>query len=122
SMVAKGMPKPEGIEGDNLVYTFKINHVIPTGELTDSVFHAQAEEYIAGEQEKVKNAESGIIDSYIKKENLTTKTTASGLQYVIETEGKGAVAKVGDTVQVNYTGRFMNGAQKVFDTSVEDVA
>src|SRR5690606_2968359 len=91
SMVAKGIPKPEGIKGSHLSYTFKINHVIPKGELTDSVFHAQVEEYIAGEQEKVKNAESGIIDSYIKKENLTTKTTASGLQYVIETEGKGAV-------------------------------
>jgi len=122
SMVAKGIPKPEGISGSHLVYTFKINHVIPKGELADSVFHGQVEEYIAAEQEKVKNSEAGIIEKYIKDEKLATKTTASGLQYVIETEGKGAVAKVGDTVEVNYTGRFINGSQKVFDTSIEAVA
>jgi len=43
-------------------------------------------------------------------------TTASGLKYVDLAVGKGAVPKQGDTVVVNYTGRFTNG--KVFDTSV----
>src|SRR5690606_35455299 len=80
------------------------------------------EKNIATEQEKVKGAEAGIIEKYIKAEKLATKTTASGLQYVIETEGKGAIAKVGDTIQVNYTGRFLNGKKKVFDTSAEEVA
>lgn len=122
SMVAKGVPKPEGIEGSHLVYTFKVNHVIPKGDLSDSVFHAQVEEYITAEQEKIKNAEAGIIENFIKKENLTTQTTASGLQYVIEEEGNGAVAKIGDTVTVNYTGRFLTGERKVFDTSIETVA
>lgn len=122
SMVARGIPKPEGIEGSYLVYTFKVNHVIPKGELSDSVFHSQVEEYIAAEQEKVKNAEAGIIESFIEKENLTTQTTESGLQYVIEEEGSGPVAKVGDTVVVNYTGRFLTGERKVFDTSIEAVA
>src|SRR5690606_13894620 len=43
SMVAKGINRPEGIEGPHLIYTFKINHVIPKGELSDSVFHGQVE-------------------------------------------------------------------------------
>jgi FKBP-type peptidyl-prolyl cis-trans isomerase FkpA len=122
SMVARGLPKPEDINSKYLVYTFKINHVIPKGELTDSVFQAQIEEYIVAEEEKIKNAESGIIDNYIKQESLTAQTTPSGLRYVIETEGTGPLAKVGDSITVNYTGHFITGSKKVFDTSIEEVA
>jgi peptidylprolyl isomerase len=43
-------------------------------------------------------------------------TTASGLKYADLVVGKGATPKQGDTVVVNYTGRFTNG--KVFDTSL----
>jgi len=43
-------------------------------------------------------------------------TTASGLKYVDLVVGKGPTPKQGETVVVNYTGRFTNG--KVFDTSV----
>jgi peptidylprolyl isomerase len=43
-------------------------------------------------------------------------TTASGLKYVELVVGKGLTPKPGDTVVVNYTGRFTNG--KVFDASV----
>ena len=42
--------------------------------------------------------------------------TPSGLKYVDQVVGTGATPKVGDTVLVNYTGRFTSG--KVFDTSV----
>ena len=44
-------------------------------------------------------------------------TTKSGLQYQDETEGTGAEAKAGDTVEVHYTGRFKDG--KKFDSSVD---
>src|SRR5208337_5317226 len=43
-------------------------------------------------------------------------TTPSGLQYQDLVVGKGPQPKDGDTVVVNYTGKFTNG--KVFDTSV----
>ncbi len=43
-------------------------------------------------------------------------TTASGLKYQDLVVGKGPQPKDGQTVVVNYTGRFTNG--KVFDTSV----
>ncbi len=43
-------------------------------------------------------------------------TTPSGLKYQDLVAGKGPVPKAGDTVVVNYTGRFTNG--KVFDSSL----
>ena len=43
-------------------------------------------------------------------------TTPSGLQYRDVVVGKGRQPNVGETVVVNYTGRFTDG--KVFDTSV----
>ena len=44
-------------------------------------------------------------------------TTASGLQYEDLTEGTGAVAKAGDSVQVHYTGWLTNGTK--FDSSLD---
>jgi peptidylprolyl isomerase len=44
-------------------------------------------------------------------------TTASGLQYVDTVVGTGASPRPGQTVTVNYTGRFTNG--EVFDSSVK---
>jgi len=43
------------------------------------------------------------------------KTTASGLQYTVEKEGKGAQPKASDTVTVNYRGRLIDGTE--FDSS-----
>src|SRR5690606_12529918 len=120
SMEAHGMPRPEEAKGTHLVYEIKVNHVIPKGDLTDSVFHAQIEKYIETEQEKVKGAETENIKKYIEKNKLNVKTTASGMNYVIEKEGKGPIASVGDTVVVNYTGKFLHG--KDFDTSIEATA
>lgn len=45
------------------------------------------------------------------------QTTASGLQYQIVEEGKGAQPKATDTVRVNYTGTLVNGTK--FDSSAE---
>lgn len=49
-----------------------------------------------------------------KKENV--KTTASGLQYVVEKEGTGISPTAEDEVTVHYTGKLLNGT--VFDSSV----
>ncbi len=43
------------------------------------------------------------------------KTTASGLQYKVEKEGKGAQPKANDMVTVNYRGTLINGTE--FDSS-----
>lgn len=45
------------------------------------------------------------------------KTTASGLQYEVITEGDGPVPSAADQVEVHYTGKLIDGT--VFDSSVE---
>ncbi len=50
-----------------------------------------------------------------KKEGV--KTTASGLQYKVVTDGTGALPTAADTVKVHYTGTFINGEK--FDSSVD---
>ena len=44
------------------------------------------------------------------------KTTASGLQYVVDKEGEGAQPTAEDEVTVHYTGKLLDGT--VFDSSV----
>ena len=120
SLEKVGMQLPENTTGDFMQYAIRINHVIPKGDLADSVWQEQVEAYIKEEEEKAKNAEAGKISKYIESNSLDVQETSSGIQYVIESEGKGPVARPGDTVEVNYTGRFLNG--KVFDTSIKEIA
>ena len=63
----------------------------------------------------VKNKAEG--DAFLAKNKTApgVKTTASGLQYQVLTQGTGARPGPNDTVKVNYTGTFVNG--EVFDSS-----
>lgn len=121
SMVAKaGMPKPENLKGKYVVYTIKIEKVIPKGKLSDSIFNAKIQDYLKTDREKAKNSESSKINNYISSKKLKPTVTSSGLNYVITTEGSGPKPNRGDTVYVNYTGQFTSG--KVFDTSYPEIA
>ncbi|MEN0060001.1 MAG: FKBP-type peptidyl-prolyl cis-trans isomerase N-terminal domain-containing protein, partial [Bdellovibrio sp.] len=63
------------------------------------------------------NAKAG--KDYLEKNKTAAgvKTTASGLQYITETEGTGASPKKEDVVKVHYKGTLTNGEQ--FDSSYE---
>lgn len=63
--------------------------------------------------EKNKTASAAFMTENGKKEGI--KTTASGLQYKVVTEGKGAKPKADDTVEVNYKGTLIDGTE--FDSS-----
>ncbi len=67
------------------------------------------------EDQAVKNKEEGekFLAENAKREGV--KTTASGLQYEVITEGKGEHPKASDTVTVNYVGTLLNGEE--FDNS-----
>jgi FKBP-type peptidyl-prolyl cis-trans isomerase len=97
-----------------------VDKVIPKGKLTDSVFRGQIDKYLKTEMDKAKNAEAAKFNAYVSKESKKAQVTTSGLNYVVTQAGSGPKAAMGDTVVVNYTGRFLTG--KVFDTSIIEVA
>ncbi len=121
SMMKKspGQPRPT-FKGKTFVYTLRIEKVISKGKLSDQVFQGRVQEYFKGMSAKAKADEPVKIKKYIDDNKLNLTKTASGLNYVITKPGTGEKPNVGDTVEVNYTGKFLNG--KVFDTSVKEEA
>lgn len=61
-----------------------------------------------------------VIVSYLSENGIVAQSTDSGLHYVIDEPGRGALPKQGDRVRVDYTGKLLNGG--VFDTSLEEIA
>ncbi len=121
TLAAKAMqPKPDFSE-KYLIFNLKVNKHFKKGDLTDSALYAEINTYFDGEVDKLKASEESKIESYVKKNNLETLKTASGLQYIITEEGTGEKPAAGDTVQVNYTGALVSNGD-VFDTSIKEVA
>ncbi len=120
TMAAKtGQPKPEFAD-KFVTFTVKVRKHFKKGQLTDSALYAEIDGYFKGELEGLKKAEEGKISKYVADKKLEPKKTASGLQYVVTEEGKGAKPVLGDTVVVNYTGMLTNGT--VFDSSIKENA
>ena len=76
---------------------------------------SESQDKMAGEVTKNLEAGEAFLAENKNKEGI--KTTESGLQYEVITEGTGAMPNADDTVVVHYTGSLLNG--KVFDSSVE---
>jgi len=69
----------------------------------------------ASKEAAEKNTKEGEKFLAENKTKPGVKTTASGLQYVVEKEGSGAAPKETDTVVVNYRGTLIDGTE--FDSS-----
>lgn len=67
--------------------------------------------------EERKNGEELAINKYVTENQITATPTASGLYYILVTEGTGAQAVAGKKVKVHYTGTFLNGEK--FDSSYD---
>jgi FKBP-type peptidyl-prolyl cis-trans isomerase FklB len=78
---------------------------------TDMRAKAEANRKAQGEK-NLKEGEAFLADN-AKKDGV--KTTASGLQYKVITEGKGPIPSANDTVSVNYKGTLLDGTE--FDSS-----
>lgn len=63
------------------------------------------------------NAEAGKHFLEENGKRVEVKTTPSGLQYEVVSEGTGVQPKPGDSVTVHYTGKLIDGT--VFDSSVD---
>lgn len=72
-------------------------------------------EEASGSADASVSTESASSDTMVVEE-VEGMTTESGLQYIEVEVGDGPQPKVGDIVQVNYTGKLLDGT--VFDTSV----
>jgi FKBP-type peptidyl-prolyl cis-trans isomerase len=126
-----GQPRPEQLKDDKyMTYTVKIHKVLTKKDKeADSTFQKRANDFFQADykatMDKRKISEDAKIKKYISDNNLKVKTTPSGLNYVITEPGTGAKPALGDTVMVDYTGKFTSkksdGNDNVFDTSIESV-
>ncbi len=105
----KGQPYPPNIDSGSMI-TFYVK------VLEVKTKKAKMDELDA-ERAKMADKEKATIAAYAKANNLTTITTASGLQYVITQEGKGDKPMAGDMIKVHYTGTLFTG--KKFDSSFD---
>ncbi|MBV8389344.1 MAG: FKBP-type peptidyl-prolyl cis-trans isomerase [Mucilaginibacter sp.] len=119
SIIKKGMRRPP-LKGKYIVYEVKIDKVIPKGKMADTAFNSAITAYLKGQADVLKKAEPAKIKKYIDANKLTMTTTASGLNYIITKQGAGDKPAAGDTVYVNYVGKFVTG--KLFETNVKEVA
>jgi len=72
------------------------------------------QELTAKKESQIKAVGEKFLRENGKKENV--RTTASGLQYIVEKEGTGISPVATDEVTVHYTGKLLDGT--VFDSSV----
>jgi FKBP-type peptidyl-prolyl cis-trans isomerase FkpA len=102
-------PMPPMIEkGSFLKFVLKVEKVYDQEQLK------REQKEMEAKQMKV---DSVLIADYIKANNLTAIRTPSGLYYVQTKKGTGVSPNSGQTVQVHYTGKLLNG--NVFDSSVQ---
>lgn len=78
-------------------------------------FQAAAKAHYA--QVSTQNQQAGAAFLAKNKTQPGVHVTADGLQYQVITQGTGPKPKATDTVQVNYTGSFVNGEE--FDSSAK---
>jgi FKBP-type peptidyl-prolyl cis-trans isomerase len=117
-------PRPEWAKKDAYIsWAVKLVNIKDKKEVEADMKRQQAEmekmKAEAGEKAKVQAVtDDKLIQDYLKAKGITNaKKTASGLYYVIRTEGTGPNAAAGQKVTVNYTGENMSGEK--FDSNVD---
>lgn len=121
-----GQLRQQGIEVVSEALLRGINDAMTEAKpaLDPEVLNNALNEYLAeiqtkrAEEAKIqgeKNIEEGKKFLEENKAKPTVKSTASGLQYEVVTEGTGKQPKKEDTVTVNYRGTLVNGTE--FDSS-----
>jgi len=106
--LTKGRPRPAGLKGKYQVYTIKVERVIAKGNLNDEVFRGRYMDYMKSLADQAKKQEPAKVQKYVTDNKLKVTKTASGLDYVITKDGAGIKPITGDTVVVNYVGKFLN--------------
>jgi FKBP-type peptidyl-prolyl cis-trans isomerase len=84
---------------------------------TDFMTRLQAKQQVKEKEDAEKNKKDGEAYLAKNKTKAGVKTTASGLQYEVITQGTGPKPKDTDTVKVSYTGTKIDGTK--FDASAD---
>lgn len=114
-----GQPKPDFAD-QHIIFNVKVRKHFKKGDLDDSTFFSQVDEYYKEVMDELKDSEEKKLASYVSKNKLEPQKTESGLQYIIDDKGSDQMPEDGDTVVVNYVGSLTN--DKVFDTNIEETA
>ncbi|GAA4389845.1 FKBP-type peptidyl-prolyl cis-trans isomerase [Hymenobacter koreensis] len=121
SVKTTGQPAPPPIKkhGNTMTLFVKVDAIQSQADAMAAQQKAmqemQTKQMQHAEQQKPKDA--ATIQEYVKKNNLTTQATPSGLHYVVTQPGTGAKPTQGQTVAVKYRGTLLNG--KEFDSSAK---
>lgn len=110
-MLAKGIS--DAISGNKSLMTDEEM----TASLQELQGEMQAKMTAKAAEAASKNKEAGEKFLAENKTKEGVKTTASGLQYKVITEGKGEKPKATDTVSVHYSGKLIDGTE--FDSSIK---
>ncbi len=108
------MKPPAFIDSMSMLhFTVKIDKIEPK-----TIVEAEQKKHMEEQQKAAaaaKEEEPGLLEKYLADNKIKAKPTKTGM-YIIETEkGKGDAIKAGQTLQVKYTGKFIDG--QVFDSS-----
>lgn len=104
-----------GLDGDT---TASVNRE-EAARIWRAFLESQREEQMKKAKEEMeKTKETGAKFLENNKSKAGVITTESGLQYKIEKQGEGRIAKKGETVKVHYTGRLLDGTE--FDSSLKN--
>jgi FKBP-type peptidyl-prolyl cis-trans isomerase FkpA len=105
---------PHAING-NTIFTFSIKLVsFQTQQEAMAEKQAEMQKRMAKSQAR-KGQEATDIATYLKKNNLNITPDADSIFYLQTTKGTGPQVKEGDSLEVKYTGMFLDG--NVFDKS-----
>ena len=96
-----------------IVYHVKVDSIYPSAKVDE--IEKKNKEMQQAYMEKARVAEDSLLNKYLADNKVTVKPTESGLYIVTKTKGKGEKVKLGDNVEVNYTGMLTTG--QVFDAS-----
>ncbi|MCS6821085.1 MAG: FKBP-type peptidyl-prolyl cis-trans isomerase [Microscillaceae bacterium] len=89
---------------------------VPKGSLVKYIFkilkiqtYEEVELEKKERQFKLAQADDKIIAEYVAKNRIPAKRTYNGVWYVIDSVGTGDFARKSDIIEVNYTGKFLDG-------------
>lgn len=108
SLKKVGQLQPWMKEGQRIIY--RVSLVTVRTEAEDKKYNEEK----AAKQTVI---DDKILKEYFEKNNLKPMKTASGLYYTISAPGAGENVKSGQKINVNYTGKFMDG--KKFDSNTD---